>query len=514
MDVVKQDGNEGDFPSDALMSYWADPKVEVKMEDKSQVWPSIKSEGNEIAREKEKSVDKDVLASGLKQGKKKQIAINVVANSDVSTKQDQKKKNALGQISLNRNSEISQKHKLLKSLENAKVSNTVQNLCKYQCPKCYKIYKTCNSISLHFRNTKHVLWLHKISNTSDYLIQIAAFQCNLCNRKILCNIKSIFNHFKNIHNILSIKEYCAKNNIEYNSKQDKFKEDFNLFYTNHPKKQHISKNIENLCIYNCSQCDYVSRMWKNMSQHFTSTGHGPFQTPTQCVTEVNFYKCQLCDKVMLCDLSFISHHVRKHKLTMTQYKRKHQSPQDILKTQFRHKLQWFIKDIPVFKGKSICILKPQSLQSCQTTKDTGNMSFFKCPVCSRSNMSFSCLVAHSVDRHEVKHFQLKKEYITEARYHKCHICAKIVICDNRILSSHLMSHKIKLSEYNSKFVVKNGNRVFPTYQEFKSNRDVFDSFESVQPQKASQPSDNGLITPDMLSSESEDSDEDVPGKDD
>ncbi len=129
-------------------------------------------------------------------------------------------------------------------------------------------------------------------------------------------------------------------------------------------------------------------------------------------------------------------------------------------------------------------------------------------------MSLGCLAGHSVEKHKVKRFQFKKEYITEARYHKCHICSKIVICDNRILKSHIKNHKIKLSEYNFKFVLKSGNRVFPTYQEFKSNSDVFDSLESVSPQKASQPSDNGLITPDMLSSESEDSDEEVGGRDD
>ncbi len=420
----------------------------------------------------------------------------------MTTHNGQKKINALGQKTSSGNSKRRLSLKTLRDLENAKLSDTVQNLCKYQCPKCYKIYKSSDSLCLHFTKTKHVLLSKGTSKTTDFLIEIVAFQCTMCYKKILCNIKNIVSHFKHTHKITSIIEYCAKNDIEYKIRHGKFKEDFNLFYSNHPKKYQISQNIDNLCKYKCRHCDYVCRLWKKMSQHITTTGHGPSQTPTQFVTEVTFYECQLCDKVMLCDLRIIKDHIRNHKVTVTEYKRKHQNNQyensKYLETQYMHKMQWFLKDIPVFKGKSICISKPRSLQSYQTTKDTGNISFFKCPVCSRSNISYSCLFAHAVDRHKVKHFPFKTEYITEARYHKCHICAKIVLCDNVILRNHLYIHKIKLSEYNSKFVLKNGNRVFPTYQEYKSNRDVFDLFETVSPTKASQTSDNGLISPYML----------------
>ncbi len=90
MDKVKQECIEDQFPSDVLMSYWADPKVEVKMEDKSQVWPIIKSEGSEIDREKKEPVEKEQIK--IKTSKeKKQNAINI-ADSDVSTKNIKRRK--------------------------------------------------------------------------------------------------------------------------------------------------------------------------------------------------------------------------------------------------------------------------------------------------------------------------------------------------------------------------------------------------------------------------------------
>ncbi len=383
MDGVKQEGTEEAFPSDVLMSYWADPKVEAKLEDKSQLWPITKSEVNEVAREKKHSVEKEQLASGLAQAKKKQKGLNI-ANSDVTTRNSQTKNNCLGQKPSNGNSKTRLSLKSLRDLENAKLSSTVQNLCKYQCPKCDKIYRSSDSLSLHFTKTKHVLLLRNISNTSDYLIEIVAFQCNLCNRKILCNTQSIVHHFRKNHKIFSIKEYCSKSNIEHNSKYGKFKEDFNLFYTNHPKKHNFSKNIENLCKYECIHCGYVCWWWRKMSQHITTTGHGPTQTPTQCVTKVTFYKCQLCNEIMLCDINIIKDHLRKHKVTVTEYKRKHQNHQyensNYLETQCMHKLQWFIKDIPAFKGKSIRFLKPQNLPSYQDLKNPCKDDFFKYPV--------------------------------------------------------------------------------------------------------------------------------------
>ncbi len=102
-----------------------------------------------------------------------------------------------------------------------------------------------------------------------------------------------------------------------------------------------------------------------------------------------------------------------------------------------------------------------------------------------------------------------KENIEEARYHKCHICDVILLCDNNIISKHVYhTHGIKLSQYNSDFVLKNGSIVFPTYQDYCQNKKVFDLTNSHVEEPTTQPNqDNGLISQDMISSESEDSDE-------
>ncbi len=133
------------------------------------------------------------------------------------------------------------------------------------------------------------------------------------------------------------------------------------------------------------------------------------------------------------------------------------------------------------------------------------MTFFQCPSCVKTSMPYASLVEYCKRRHKFKfHFNTKN--IVEARYHECHICAKIILCDNRVLGSHLKSHKMKLSQYNSDYVLKNGNIVIPTFKDFQSNPKVFDSIQPNNIINKNHPKNNDLISPDMISSESEDSD--------
>ncbi len=132
-------------------------------------------------------------------------------------------------------------------------------------------------------------------------------------------------------------------------------------------------------------------------------------------------------------------------------------------------------------------------------------------------MSYSFLRRHSVLQHNMNHVKVTdKRVVVEARYHRCHICRCVILCDNRVLSNHVLNkHHITLLEYQRHHVIKNGARVFPTLQDYKNNSNVFEDFKIlVQEHNQTLGNDkdedengtDGYIQPHMLSSESEDSD--------
>ncbi len=93
-------------------------------------------------------------------------------------------------------------------------------------------------------------------------------------------------------------------------------------------------------------------------------------------------------------------------------------------------------------------LNTNSLPSDQVTKDTGNVTFFKCSVCSKSISSFANLMHHYKKEHHLTRISYNAESVAQARYHKCHICAKIILCDNSFVYKHVSkSHGIKPSQY-------------------------------------------------------------------
>ncbi len=120
------------------------------------------------------------------------------------------------------------------------------------------------------------------------------------------------------------------------------------------------------------------------------------------------------------------------------------------------------------------ILEPKSLSDNQVTKHVGNLSFFKCPICPKSDMPYKRLVYHCKKEHKMKQLLYNKDHVVEARYHKCFICAKIVLCDNAILTAHVWrSHEIPLSSYVKKFVEKGGGKAFETFRDYCHNNQSF-----------------------------------------
>ncbi len=151
-------------------------------------------------------------------------------------------------------------------------------------------------------------------------------------------------------------------------------------------------------------------------------------------------------------------------------------------------------------------MEHNTLPDTQLNKKTGNLSFFQCPICHKTDRSGRVLIQHCQKEHQSKRLSIGMKYVLRARYHSCHICSMKILCVSKFIERHAVRrHNIRLSEYVTNYIVKSGNRAFPTLLEYKKNNQVFELFKDPIKYEG----DNGLIQPHMISSESEDSDEET-----
>ncbi len=311
------------------------------------------------------------------------------------------------------------------------------------------------------------------------------------------------------HKIPSIKQYKAYTSFSECKKKSREK-DIGLLIATFTGKFKMTREVKNLCNFSCCQCDFDSNNWRKMSAHINNEEHGPLLSPIKYLKSVTLHKCTLCKEMLLCDQCILTNHLKKHGHSLLSYKNNEKfiSKESML-SKYKSMLKSETKNIPSVKPKDKCTLKPNSLPDNQTTKSVGNLSWYKCNYCSKTNLSYGCLRDHYKRRHKRSHCPHKKQLLLEARYHKCLICKSIVLCDNSVLQAHIGGvHKMNFFEYQTNYVLKNGGRVFPTFREYLNNRQVFDKFEKLGEDCSSRDDHKSdIILPSMLSSESEDSDE-------
>ncbi len=494
--------------TDSFLSFWANPQEEVRESksdlrllkiDKSENENSSSdsewvSDANEENMRNEKIVSCKEHGNGLTDDS----ISTVTRNNDVKSK----KKTMKQKISRNKKYISS----WTEAVENAPLSDTVRSLCKYQCPTCSKVFKNRNSFSAHLRKNKHAELPKK--NFNNYLIQIFALKCHICSEKILCD-STVFNwHLRRKHKINSIKKEFGLRNLKKESKKLMLIEELDVLDSDKTREIELALNISNKCTFSCTKCDFVCQRWGFLTRHINTHGHYPLLSPLKHAKKVTSYKCSLCFELVLCDQDLMRNHLFNiHKLTLPAYRARIKllMPAEEIHLQYLSKIRAIINHIPVIRTneKKIVFLSEE-----QTTRDIGNLCFFKCPKCPRNDLHYALVIGHLRKKHNCKTFRKALKNISiEARYHKCHICKKNVLCDKTLINGHVSrNHKINYEEYKINHVLKNGGRALPTLKEFKQNRQVFDSITTGSIQSSN---NIDLISPDMISSESEDSDEET-----
>ncbi len=505
MAMVKTENDDGDsFGSDTWLSKWANPEE----------YETIKSEELNLKKEDEHSAtgNSQKNLSNRDQSQKNYDNLNVYKYSYQEKQKAQKtlkstrrsRKKASKTEKEQRTFSTNSRKSLQEAIEKATVSDTIANRCKYQCPACGKKHNTKLSLRHHFNTTKHVM---ERSYTEKFLTDIVAYKCYLCSKKMACDKSVIYHHVYGKHK-LPFLDYIKLPNVKVEGKNLKKEKELETFITKPSNNLTIQENVGNFCKFSCPRCEYSSLTWRILERHLREKCNLSVQSPKECVTKVSLYKCKVCIKLLLCDTRIIANHVKSHKMTLCEYQRRHETTIENLFEQYRLNLSTTVQNIAFFKPKELLQFKsnPNLLTQIQTTKDTGNLTSFSCPICSTICLSSDFFQRHRKRQHQMKSKINPKQHVIEAPFHSCIICNKAVLCDNTYVGHHVKHfHQLKLSQYINKFVIKNGHRNIPTFGEYTYNHQVFQMIKTSKKQEEKQEEDCSFILPEDLSSESKES---------
>ncbi len=490
MSLVKQE----DMDSDEFLAYWSEPKEDVKkaaikldlvvksdIEDDCDVPIKkirLRNESMLSNRVKSKSPE-DGEMSNARSGSVKQASDIIKIKASGIEKSCKSLKVRSRPTTVFHNGRT-----YCKDLENAPVSDSVANLCKYQCKKCHDIFSSRYLTYKHFRETKHAE-SNKI-NISNYVISAVAHKCQICSKKLLCDKMCIQFHLRRSHQ-MNFKKYIQNENVKYDMSRVMFSKNFDIPSAKVSENPKVVRQVTCLCKFSCIQCHYSCKRWRKMLKHINDThDHGLISSIDKYLTYPVFHKCIVCDKLLLCDDLIVGQHVQKHEMTLKAYK-SILKPKNInaLHSQFRLELKAACKEIPEMKAGPKCVLPPNTFENYQTTNSVGDLSFFKCPFCSKSNISYNCLRQHCTSKHKSKTFSYNREIVVEARYHRCQICAAIILSDKSIITHHIhRKHRTNMPQYIKEYVQKNGGKVFPTLKDYQQNNRVFELLKEEDMKKA------------------------------
>ncbi len=183
----------------------------------------------------------------------------------------------------------------------------------------------------------------------EYLTDLVAYQCQICFKKVLCDVLVIKCHVIRRHKLKSLKEYIDMQNVRHVTKVTKLNVESMKFGNSALIKHEISESVGNLCKFSCLKCDYKWCSWKFMSKQFklNQNEHWPVSSPIEYAAKIILHKCRLSDEHVLCDYGILQDHMRQHKLSLTAYmKQKQGSKSEGLFTQYHLELKVQIENIP------------------------------------------------------------------------------------------------------------------------------------------------------------------------
>ncbi len=173
---------------------------------------AIEQENCVPAKSEEKIVVETIPAVENEDQKGKEVALTKTSQTQ---KDGRIKKRTVHKISVRTDIKLSLMF-LQEAIERAPLSDTIENSCRWECPKCRRGFGDRSLFRWHLNDTAHAVLWH---GNDNYLTDIVAFKCHICSKKILCDESVFYYHLYREHDIkISFTDF-AKRYI-YNSEDD------------------------------------------------------------------------------------------------------------------------------------------------------------------------------------------------------------------------------------------------------------------------------------------------------
>ncbi len=323
----------------------------------------------------------------------------------------------------------------------AKVSQKVENLCRYRCPTCEKTFNARNYFNFHLIkkcfDTSHT---KRRESLDIYLTHAVMHNCKVCSKRLLCDKVMIRNHV-NGHKIKSLQDYIQLTDAQLKAHREKINETQDIVRSSRIDSQ--SEFVGNLCLYKCKKCDQTFECKENLKYHFRKTKHKVSSKINldSCRIRTTFHRCRKCLNLILCEAETFRRHLRNsHNIgSIDKYRE--------------------LFGIPVQKATEKVVAQRKEKYSDNTWKDAirhatnsdkvENLCKYECPTCDKVFMSRSHLAdhlrrsRHAPANNERKNLKCLNIYLTHAVMHECKICHKKILCDKHIIKMHIrINHKI------------------------------------------------------------------------
>ncbi len=289
--------------------------------------------------------------------------------------------------------------KLAKQLcKNAKVSQKVANMCKYQCNECSKIIKGWYNLKAHFA-TKHGCKAISYFELINLVSESVCHKCMICSEHVLCDTLFLGRHFKT-HDLL-IGQYRSIFGCD----------------TSRGKVDATFSNdvIGNMCVYECETCKRQFDNSRKFTRHLRAASHGDSSKSSLGLRKIVYHKCQVCSKLILCDNYLLDQHIcQYHKLSVEKYCES--------------------KGIKI-EGKEYIKLKQSYLNTLTISNVIENLCIFSCSICSQRYGSSASFRRH-ISKHKQKPCKPVEKCMVRSYSYKCDICSRLMLCDRQVICHH------------------------------------------------------------------------------
>ena len=348
----------------------------------------------------------------------------------------------------------------------------IANICLFSCSKCGHPFDNLSQLRQHL-----IKACPKGSGGKRVMLEARYHTCCVCSKRIICDRTAIQVHVRE-HNV-KWKAYLAVATERHRITQTKgHQKEFGTWKEELLLKKEVptvepplplkcvdkhyfpgicwTSCIANLCLYRCIRCQFKANKWSTLWTHITSCiGSGKF-SPLMMV-EARYHGCRFCSMVMLCDKKIIKlHYLQTHGMDagkvdglgnagvavtneetrLTSSKEPLSEASDINKPEDKASNQNLKEGVRAVPALPLPVNPIGTLPDELTTAKVADLCLFACPRCTYTTAGKKSLY-HHVTRVEGLSGRFSKELLQEARYHKCQLCGKVMLCERNTIFCHI-----------------------------------------------------------------------------